>query len=298
MTVIPRKTARHRTGARDLRSGDRRSARTRWSTSTSHGRLSPELPYIAGGCVVLALARPPRGPLAAAVRRPGDPALRDAAQRAGLAMIHRIDLINTPPAERRPAATDLDHARGDHVHPGGGWCCATTDRCSATPTPSGWPASCCCCCRWCRASAPRSSARGSGSRSGPYSFQPAEAAKVLLAIAFAAYLVEKRDVLALAGYRILGIDLPRARDLGPDPGDVADQPGHPGVPARPRHLAAVLRAVRDDALRLDRTGRLGRAGHPAVRRRGVLRPTSTWATSGSGWAPGWTRSPTTTRTSR
>ena len=45
---------------------------------------------------------------------------------------------------------------------------------------------------------------------GPYSFQPAEAAKVLLAIAFASYLVEKRDVLALAGYRILGIDLPRA----------------------------------------------------------------------------------------
>ena len=50
---------------------------------------------------------------------------------------------------------------------------------------------------------------------GPYSFQPAEAAKVLLAIAFASYLVEKRDVLALAGFRVLGIDLPRARDLGP-----------------------------------------------------------------------------------
>ena len=50
---------------------------------------------------------------------------------------------------------------------------------------------------------------------GPYSFQPAEAAKVLLAIALASYLVEKRDVLALAGYRVLGIDLPRARDLGP-----------------------------------------------------------------------------------
>jgi cell division protein FtsW (lipid II flippase) len=50
---------------------------------------------------------------------------------------------------------------------------------------------------------------------GPYSFQPAEAAKILLAIAFASYLVEKRDVLALAGYRLLGIDLPRARDLGP-----------------------------------------------------------------------------------
>ncbi len=50
---------------------------------------------------------------------------------------------------------------------------------------------------------------------GPYSFQPAEAAKVLLALAFAAYRVEKRDVLALAGWRVLGLDLPRARDLGP-----------------------------------------------------------------------------------
>ncbi|MBA8793801.1 cell division protein FtsW (lipid II flippase) [Friedmanniella endophytica] len=47
------------------------------------------------------------------------------------------------------------------------------------------------------------------------SFQPAEVAKVLLAIAFASYMVEKRDVLALAGPRFLGIDLPRARDLGP-----------------------------------------------------------------------------------
>ncbi len=48
-----------------------------------------------------------------------------------------------------------------------------------------------------------------------FSFQPAEVAKVLLAIAFASYLVEKRDVLALAGWRVLGVDLPRARDLGP-----------------------------------------------------------------------------------
>ena len=52
-------------------------------------------------------------------------------------------------------------------------------------------------------------------RVGPYSFQPAEVAKILLAIAFAAYLYEKREVLALAGRRILGIDLPRPRDLGP-----------------------------------------------------------------------------------
>lgn len=50
---------------------------------------------------------------------------------------------------------------------------------------------------------------------GSYSFQPAELAKLVLTIAFASYLVEKREVLALAGARVLGIDLPRPRDLGP-----------------------------------------------------------------------------------
>ena len=48
-----------------------------------------------------------------------------------------------------------------------------------------------------------------------FSFQPAEVAKILLAIAFAAYLYEKREVLALAGRRFMGIELPRPRDLGP-----------------------------------------------------------------------------------
>lgn len=50
---------------------------------------------------------------------------------------------------------------------------------------------------------------------GSFSFQPAEIAKIVLSIAFAAYLVEKRDVLATAGRRFLGIDFPRPRDLGP-----------------------------------------------------------------------------------
>jgi cell division protein FtsW (lipid II flippase) len=48
-----------------------------------------------------------------------------------------------------------------------------------------------------------------------FSFQPGEAAKVCLAIFFSGYLVVKRDALALAGRRIIGIDLPRGRDLGP-----------------------------------------------------------------------------------
>jgi cell division protein FtsW (lipid II flippase) len=50
---------------------------------------------------------------------------------------------------------------------------------------------------------------------GPFSFQPGEAAKICLAIFFAGYLVVKRDALALAGRRFLGVDLPRGRDLGP-----------------------------------------------------------------------------------
>lgn len=48
-----------------------------------------------------------------------------------------------------------------------------------------------------------------------YSFQPAEVAKIALAIAFAAYFYEKRDVLALAGKRVWGISIPRARDFIP-----------------------------------------------------------------------------------
>ncbi|MFD1932678.1 MULTISPECIES: FtsW/RodA/SpoVE family cell cycle protein [Nonomuraea] len=50
---------------------------------------------------------------------------------------------------------------------------------------------------------------------GGFSIQPAEFAKLALVVFFAGYLVAKRDVLALAGRRLLFIDLPRARDLGP-----------------------------------------------------------------------------------
>ncbi len=48
-----------------------------------------------------------------------------------------------------------------------------------------------------------------------FSFQPGEVAKVLLVIAFSGYLVVHRDALALAGRRVLFVDLPRGRDLGP-----------------------------------------------------------------------------------
>ena len=47
------------------------------------------------------------------------------------------------------------------------------------------------------------------------SFQPAEIGKIALAVFFAGYLVTTRDTLALAGPKVLGLQLPRPRDLGP-----------------------------------------------------------------------------------
>jgi cell division protein FtsW (lipid II flippase) len=48
-----------------------------------------------------------------------------------------------------------------------------------------------------------------------FTLQPGEIAKILLTIFAAAYLNQKRAVLALAGRRFLGIDFPRGRDFGP-----------------------------------------------------------------------------------
>lgn len=52
-------------------------------------------------------------------------------------------------------------------------------------------------------------------RIGGLTFQPAEAAKIFLTIFFAGYLVVTRDSLALVRTKVLGVGVPRARDLGP-----------------------------------------------------------------------------------
>ena len=48
-----------------------------------------------------------------------------------------------------------------------------------------------------------------------FSIQPAEFGKLALIVFFASYLVAKREVLSLATRRVAGLNLPRARDLGP-----------------------------------------------------------------------------------
>jgi cell division protein FtsW (lipid II flippase) len=48
-----------------------------------------------------------------------------------------------------------------------------------------------------------------------FSIQPAEFSKILLLIFFAAFLVAKRDLFMIAGKKVIGVELPRARDLGP-----------------------------------------------------------------------------------
>lgn len=50
---------------------------------------------------------------------------------------------------------------------------------------------------------------------GSFSLQPGEFAKVALTVFFAGYLVTARDSLSLVGRKILAMQLPRGRDLGP-----------------------------------------------------------------------------------
>jgi cell division protein FtsW (lipid II flippase) len=178
------------------------------------GGLSPRFPYLAGGCVGLAAI----AHIAVRWRLPyADPVILPCVivlNGLGLTMIHRIDLINSPPtqgARQQLIWTALGvilfvlvaAVLRDHRPLQGYTYTLGLAGIALLLLPL----------------VPGIGTAKFGAQIwihvGPYSFQPAEAAKILLSIAFASYLVEKKDVLALAGYRVLGLDLPRARDLGP-----------------------------------------------------------------------------------
>ena len=94
---------------------------------------------------------------------------------------------------------------------------------------------------------------------GPLNFQPGEFAKIALALFFAAYLVDRRELLAMTTWRVGPFHLPEPRYLGP----VVVAWGFSLVimiaETRPRLVAALLHAVRRDALGRDRAVAVPRA---------------------------------------
>lgn len=134
----------------------------------------------------------------------------------GLVMIHRIDLANGTSISDGVALRQLMWTGvavtiaaavlvvlRDHRVPD-----------AATPTPRAWSVSSCCCCRSCPSSARRSTAPGSDPHRLdvlPARRDRQDRAGHLFA---AGYLVQTRDALSVAGRKVLGLTLPRARDPG------------------------------------------------------------------------------------
>ena len=98
---------------------------------------------------------------------------------------------------------------------------------------------------------------------GPVNFQPGEFAKLALAIFFAGYLVEKRELLAIN--RAFGpFALPDPKHLGPDPARLGGRPRGDGGGEGPGLVPAVLHPVPGAHLGGDRAGLVPGGGHHAV----------------------------------
>ena len=126
-------------------------------------------------------------------------------------------------------------------------------------------ASGCCCCRSCRSSARPINGARIWVELGPVGFQPGEFAKIALAIFFAGYLVDNRELLGLSAF---APEVPRAgaARLGRVArGDV--------LPEGPRLVAAVLRPVRGAAVGGHRPRRLPRSSAAACSRAAPRSPT-------------------------
>ena len=127
-----------------------------------------------------------------------------------------------------------------------------------------------------------------------FSIQPGEFAKICLVVFFAAYLVDKRDVLALASRKVMGLELPRGRDLGPV---LVAWMLSILVLVFERDLGSSLLLFGIFVVMLyvatERSSWL-LIGVGAVRRSARSSPTRSSATSGPASTSGWTRSPTRT----
>ena len=155
--------------------------------------------------------RPPRRPPARPRRRRHDaPAGRAAAR-------HRLrdDHPARRPARQPADALELRRDRGVRRHP-----VARPTRRPTSPATSGRCSSAarsCCSCRWC----PKLGVNINGARIwvrlGPISFQPGEFAKIALAIFFAAYLAERRELIAASTWRLGPFRLPEIQLHRADP---------------------------------------------------------------------------------
>ena len=126
-----------------------------------------------------------------------------------------------------------------------------------------------------------------------FSIQPAEFSKILLLIFFSGVLVAKRGLFTSAGKHVLGIDLPRPRDLAPLLGAwvtsiavmVFDLDSGTSLLLYASFLVVVYLATNSSA---------GWYSGWHCSRWAAWWRTSRSATSGSGCRPGWIRSPTPT----
>ena len=104
-------------------------------------------------------------------------------------------------------------------------------------------------------------------RVGGLSFQPGEFAKVGLVLFMAAYLREKRELLASRERRVLGIGLPQLKHLSPLALMVGGALALLVLDERLRHVAALLRRLPGDALPRHEPPRLRRRRARRVRAR-------------------------------